>query len=603
MAAMPRTTVGKILHLLRRIHIRPVHIAMPLLLAMAAATFEGLGMGLLIPILTGFLQKSFAFVMETPYLGAIMLGLPEAIRMNDRLLFTVLLGSFIVIYTLRSVLQFCAVVGMAYFSERTNHHLRKELFAQYMRCGKQFFDGTHLGHHSVVLMEFSRNALQPVSSMDRFVNAVFSLLAYFSVMIMISWKLTIIVMPLFLLMHVMVRTIIVRLRKLSYATAQRGSELNRKSVEILSTIPLVKSYRMERQEQDRYADISNQKSKFQFRAIMFQSAIRPIQEVVTLLVVCTVFMGALALLGREQIASAPAIIVYFYIVVNAANKIGTLSGIRGTIANAEASLSEVLTVFDDQGKCFVQGGDETFPGIYHSIECRNLTFSYTDRNVLEDVSFTVRKGEMTAIVGPSGAGKSTLINLLMRYYDCPPGTLFIDRKDIRSFSLDSYMAHVAIVSQETLLLHDSLRNNILYGLESVSDAKLQDVVRRARLSEYVAELPDGLNTLIGDRGVKLSGGEKQRVSIARALLKGTEILILDEATSSLDSQTEKLIQEAIDEAVQGRTAIVIAHRLSTVKNADKIIVLKEGCVDEEGTLEELLEKRGLFYRLWEEQKF
>ncbi len=223
--------------------------------------------------------------------------------------------------------------------------------------------------------------------------------------------------------------------------------------------------------------------------------------------------------------------------------------------------------------------------------------------MLRDVSFDVRKGKMTAIVGPTGSGKSTLINLLMRYYDCPPGSIFIDGKDIRSFDLDSYLSRVALVSQETLLLHESLRNNIAYGLTNVSDEAVQQVVKQARLENFVAQLPNGLDTLIGDRGTRLSGGEKQRVSIARALIKGAEILILDEATSSLDSQTERLIQEAIDEAVQGRTSIVIAHRLSTIKHADSIVVLKDGALVEQGTLDELLALNGLFQRLWQEQKF
>lgn len=213
------------------------------------------------------------------------------------------------------------------------------------------------------------------------------------------------------------------------------------------------------------------------------------------------------------------------------------------------------------------------------------------------------KGKMLAIVGPTGAGKSTLINLLMRYYECPANSILLDGEDIHNFTLESYLKHTALVSQETLLLHDSLRNNIAYGLNNVPESDLQKAIECARLNDFIADLPHGLETLIGDRGVKLSGGEKQRVSIARALLKGAEILILDEATSSLDSKTENLIQEAIDEAVQGRTSIVIAHRLSTIKNADKIVVIENGEYREGGTLNELLEKKDIFYSLWEEQKF
>ncbi|NOS67701.1 MAG: ABC transporter ATP-binding protein [Candidatus Peribacteraceae bacterium] len=603
MSATPNTTIGKTFLLLRKIHIRPIHIIIPIVLAILAACFEGVGMGLLIPILNGFLGKSFAFTTEIPYIGPVMRLLPQSVLENDRLIFGVLLTGFIGIYILRNLMRFLSAISMAYLSQRTLHHLRKTLFSRYLSFGKQFFDTTNIGHHSLLLLDFSQNALLPLSTSDRFINALFTLIVYFGVMLTISWKLTLIALPLFAVLHFAVRSMIVAIKHLSYSIIQRGSDLNKKSVEILSTIPLVKSYRTERLEQGRYTTISDEKARLDFRVNVLQSMMLPLQEIITVLVAAGIFMGSLYLFGRDQIASAPALVVYFYVVINASSKFGMVSSYRGALANSVGPLDAVLSIFDDKEKFFVAGGPETFPGLSDKIECRHLDFSYSDREILKDVSFSIKKGRMTAIVGPTGAGKSTLINLLMRFYDCPGGSIFIDGKDIRTFTLDSYLAHTAVVSQETLLLHDSLRNNILYGLSGVSEQTLLDVVRRARLADFIAELPQGLETLIGDRGVKLSGGEKQRVSIARALLKGAEILILDEATSSLDSRTEKLIQEAIDEAVADRTAIVIAHRLSTIRHADKIIVLQEGRLAEEGTLDELLARKGVFSMLWEEQKF
>ena len=202
MQLQPSSTFGKLVYLLRRIHIRPIHIIIPISFAVLAATFEGVGMGLLVPILNGFLKQSFSFVTDTPVLGDIMQMLPPAVLANDRLLFAVLLGSFICIYILKSLLRLLSVISMSYFSERTIHHLRKELFARYLSFGKLFFDTSNIGHHGVVLLEFSRKALQPLIGIDKFINSLFALSAYLVVMLLISWQLTIIAIPPFLLLHI-----------------------------------------------------------------------------------------------------------------------------------------------------------------------------------------------------------------------------------------------------------------------------------------------------------------------------------------------------------------------------------------------------------------
>jgi len=604
MSSKERSVIAQVFALLRQIGIPPFYLAFPILLSLLTAAVEGASMGLLIPLLNGFLEKNFSFAKDVPLIGSLVAKLPSAILTSDRLLFATMLGGFIGLFLLKNVLRYSTVLSIAYFSERALHHLRKALFARYLSFGKLFFDRTNVGHHSTLLLEFAHRALRPVHTIDKYMNSMFSLAAYLVVMLSISWRLTMVALPLFALLHFVVKFLIVSIKKLSYAIAEKGSALGKKSVEILSTIPLVKASRMEKEEQRHYTDISNDKACMDFRARALQEMILPAQEIITICAATVIFFGALYLFGRAGLASTPALMVYFYMVMNASSKFGTLSGFRGTLAAASGPLHEVQRIFNEEGKFFVRGGTKVFEGLQGEIACRDLTFTYDgQRNVLENVFFTLRKGEMTAIVGPTGSGKSTLINLFMRYYDCPPGSIFVDGKDIREFTLESYIAKVAIVSQETLLLHDSLRNNIMYGLKDISEATMKDAIRRARLEHFVSQLPQGLETLIGDRGVKLSGGEKQRVAIARALLKGAEILILDEATSSLDSATEKLIQEAIDEAVKGRTAIVIAHRLSTIRNADKIVVLEEGKVVEEGVHQELLAAKGLFHKLWEEQRF
>ena len=603
MSVKEKSHFGKILYLLREIHVSPWLLTGPVILSLIAAAFEGVGMGLLIPLLSGFLQKDFSFLRETPVISNLIALLPTSIVNDDKMLFVVLILGFISVYILKNVFRYFAGISVGYFAERSMHHLRKTLFVRYMSFGKLFFDSTNVGHHNTLLNDFTIQALRPFLSIHKYMNAIFSLAVYFIVMLSISVHLTLFALPLFVILHFSIRGLILTIKNLSRSIAQRAADLGKKSVEILSTIPLVKAHRTEALEQKHYTEISNQKAQMDFRVRVLSNLILPVQESLTIVVACAIFLSALYFIGRDNIGSEPAFIVYFYVVLNASQKFGILSTFRGMLASCTGPLDEVLEVFSTEGKYQVPSGPDEFIGIEKSLEFSHLTFSYGDREVLHDISVTIPKGKMTAIVGPTGAGKSTFINLIMRYYDCPSNSILIDGKDVRDFSLDSYLGNVALVSQETYLLHDSLRSNIVYGLEGISDEAINQAVEQSRLSEYIAQLPQGLDTLVGDRGVKLSGGEKQRVSIARTLLKGAELLILDEATSSLDSTTEHLIQEAIDEAIKDRTSIVIAHRLSTIAHADSIIVLEDGKIVEQGTMQELIDANGKFKELWEQQMF
>lgn len=596
--------IGKIFRLLKGVNIHPAYLLVPISLSILAAAFEGASLGLLVPMLTGFIEKSYAFIFEVPVLGDIVRWLPLEVQQNDRLLFLTVVSCFIAAVLLKNVLRYFANISIGFVAERALHHLRKVLFGRYLSFGKQYFDTSNIGHHSTVLIEFTRAAFRPLIHVNKFMNALFSLMVYAVVMLIISWQLTLVALPLFVLLHFAVRTMISRIRMYSRKIAEKGSELGKQSIAILSTVALVKAYSAEEEEKQAYSTISDEKGHLDFTVRALQELILPLQEIITMVTAVILFLTVLYFIGRDTIGGASSFIVYFYVVLNASNKFGTLTSFRGTLAGASGSIDEVLVVMSDDDKYFVKSGKDQFTGLQKAIDFSGLNFTYDDeRQVLRDVSFSVKKGSMTAIVGPTGSGKSTLIHLLMRFYDCDPDAILLDGTDIRNFSTDSLMNHIALVSQDTLLLNASLRDNIAYGLENVPDEKVQAALERARLSTFVSALPNGLDTLIGDRGVQLSGGEKQRVSIARALLKEAEILILDEATSALDSATEVLIQEAIDEAVKDCTSIVIAHRLSTIRHADHIVAMKDGECVEQGAYDELSSKKGVFAELLAHQNF
>ncbi len=601
----PDSTIGGIFYILKGISIHPAYLLIPIILGMASAASEGISIGLLSQLLQGFLIKDFSFIQGVPMIGPTLAKMAALLgSSSDKNLFAILLSIFVVATVLKNILRYSSQISMSYFAERAMHHLRKTVFAKYLSFGKLYFDRTSIGHHATVLSDCISMGLSPLVNFPKYMNAFFSFVVYLGIMFFISWELTLFAVPFFAILHICVSHMIRRIRHSSVLVTERGMLLGKKSVEVLSILPLVKAYGTEVDERKSYSKVSDEKAHIDFRSMCVQQMILPLQEFLTLLAAAILFAFMMYLLVQDKNLTSSLFMIYFYIIVNASSKFGTLTGFRGSLARASGALHEILKVFDPSDKEFIPDGSRKFDGLKKEIEFRHLTFSYSkDRRILDDISFSIERGKMTAIVGPTGSGKTTLIHLLMRLYDCPSESIFIDGVDIREFGIHSLLQHVALVSQDSFLIHDTLRNNITYGLTDISDQEVADAVKRSRLDMFVKDLPQGVDTLIGDRGVKLSGGEKQRVSIARALLKKSEILILDEATSSLDSATERLIQEAIDEAVRGRTSIVIAHRLSTIQHADAIVVIDNGRVAEQGTLQQLLVHKGTFHHLWEQQKF
>jgi len=280
-----------------------------------------------------------------------------------------------------------------------------------------------------------------------------------------------------------------------------------------------------------------------------------------------------------------------------------LSNVNVELQTGMASAERVYTVLDKPADIQNAPNAESIIAFTENIQFHDVHFYYNgeESSVLNGVSFTVKRGEIVAIVGSSGAGKSTVADLIPRFYDVSQGKITIDGRDIRDVTLNSLRGQMGIVTQETILFNDTVRSNIAYGLASVSDEAVREAADAANALEFIEEMPEGWNTIIGDKGVRLSGGQRQRLAIARALLKNPPILILDEATSSLDTESEKAVQEAIEKLMKNRTALVIAHRLSTIQNADKIIVLQDGRIFETGSHDELIKNNGVYRHLYDIQ--
>jgi len=577
---------------------------MPVFLSLIASLFEGLNASLLIPIIKGVITMNFSFAKEIPVFKTILQAVSNLFTISNTSIFVSLILVFFITLAAKNIFNYASSVSLSYQMRKFTSNLRREIFSRYLSFGKLFFDRTSQGHLHNQILNFTNALAMSFQDLRGVLSSFLFLIVYIALMLIISPQLTlflIILSPLFLLSS---RWLIKRIRNASRFYTLAQSDLSKKLFNVFSCIPLVKSYCAEEKENREFGDLSHSVQKLEFSIDKKYFLIGPIQEIiVTSVIIFLIFAVAFMVIKEKK--DVAVFLVYFYIVKRAANCFNSISDFKGKVASLSGVISNILKVFEDRDKIFVPEGKREFIGLQNNIEFRNLYFSYIKaKQVLKDVSFSIEKGRVTAIVGPTGAGKTTLINLILRFYDCPESSIFVDGTDIREFTLKSLRAHIALVSQEIDLFNDSLKNNIVYGLDwPLQEEELIEVIKKARLYDFVMSLPDGLNTLIGDRGIQLSGGEKQRVSIARALLKGSEILILDEATSSLDTRTEQLIQQAIGEAMKGKTSIVIAHRLSTIKNANKIVVIEDGRFIEGGSLNELLAKKGKFYQYWEQQKF
>jgi subfamily B ATP-binding cassette protein MsbA len=587
--------------------VKPIHIILPVALSFVAVSFDGISLGLLVPLVKGVVSNSFDFIKDAAGLKHIVMLFPRIFSGTstpNKNAFLFLIGLIFLFIVLKNMLNYATNVLSAYWHGRFQRNIYKFVFERFLTFGKLFFDRTNQGY-LIMVMNYSDYVMNILRLFEDSVNQFFTLIVYFTVMLMISWKLTIFTIFVFPLLNYSLKVIVMWINRIAVLVNKSRIELHRNVFNILSCIPLVKAYSKEDETKAKYNSINEELRRLDLATAKMQFLINPIQEIIVTLTLLIMVSVVALLFAKGKPAEMSIFIVFFYAARRSLPMFNIFNNIKAGFAQAKPPLKELSKVFEDTDKFFVIAGPKEFEGLREGIEFNHLNFGYVkDNPVLKDLSLYIEKGKITALVGPSGAGKTTIISMIMRFYDCLPDSMLVDSSDIRNYTLKSLRKHMALVSQEVLLLNDTLRNNIVFGLDrKVSDEELIDISKKARLYDFIKNAPNGFDTEVGDRGVRLSGGEKQRVAMARALLKKSEILILDEATSSLDTNTEKLIQEAIDEAVKNRTAIVIAHRLSTIRNADKIIVIEDGRLIEQGPLDELLAKKGKFYEYWEAQKF
>ncbi|HEY0994367.1 MAG TPA: ABC transporter ATP-binding protein [Gemmatimonadaceae bacterium] len=414
----------------------------------------------------------------------------------------------------------------------------------------------------------------------------------------LSWQLTLISLVIAPLLTLALQPILRKLRKGHRTLRNEYGEMTSVLQEVVSGVRLVKSFGGEAYEERRFLDASGRYTRGMTRITRISFLSGPLTEVIgTSIAVLILWVGARQVLVTGTL-SGSTLITFMILVMRLLPPLKSLSQTPTTAQQSLASAERLFEVLDQPTEQQLDRGTREVTGFHDAVRFDGVSFAYDDEPVLRDVSFTARKGEVVALVGASGAGKSTLVDLIPRFHEPTAGRILLDGTDLRELRLESLRRLIGIVSQDTVLFNDSVRNNIAYGsADRFTQAQVEAAARAANAHGFITELPEGYDTVLGERGTRLSGGQRQRLAIARALLVDPPILILDEATSALDTESERLVQEAIERLLAGRTVFVIAHRLSTVRHADCILVLERGEVVERGTHEALLARRGAYHRL------
>ena len=546
----------------------------------------------------------FNFLREYSALAWLMDAFPFAFAHGPFRTFVTLCGVVGVGVYLKVLFMYFSRSNFTYRSRQFTHLLRTAGMRKALSFGKQYYDSSRSGQLQTVVDTYSQQISDQLFSAVQTAAATLPAVMYFGLMLMISWQITAVAVVLLPVFYFMLKPLTRQFRQLADQQAITGLRVGRSIQRALRGISIVKANGTEEQEAAEFDKLSAESSRLSYelaRRSFFVDLL--IQAIIITGVGLTAF-GLLIAFKDDFANRISGYVVYLYFLRLTVDCVRNANRVI-MVWHMSLSLSDtLLSEIDEAAPFHLVDGTEIFTGIEDRIVVEGLNFHYyADEVVLKDVSMTIEKGQVVALVGPSGSGKSTFVQLLMRLYECPEGTIFVDGKDLRSYQIQSLRKRIAFVNQRSNLLDDTLRNNITYGSDRpFTDEELWDVLRAARLEEVVQGLPFGLDTQLGDDGIRLSGGEAQRVSIARALLKDAEFLVLDEATSALDAITERLIQEAIDELVVGRTVVVIAHRFSTLANADKVVAFKNGRILEQGPLEELLSSGGLFAELWRQQE-
>jgi len=500
---------------------------------------------------------------------------------------------------LKQVFAFLHQYMMSDVSQRIMRDARVRLYDKIQELSLDYFSKKRAGELISRVMNDVRYIENAVSyGLTDLFKQTFMLIMFIATAFVIYPKAALIVFAVFPLLAYPLSRIGKRLKKISQYTQEKMADLNTHLMESIQGVQLVKAFGTEEFENRRFRENNNAFYKLQMKSIKRMAFISPITEVIGAICGAAMFyyIGKPVLEGEVSLG---VFVLFFGCIMSIISPIKKLGNVNALTQQALAANQRIYDVLESKPTVSEKEHPIELSELKKSIVYQHVDFQYDDESgiVLKDINLEVRKGELLAVVGPTGTGKTTLVSLIPRFYDPLAGKITFDGTDIKDVSFSSLRKQIGIVTQETILFNDTVRSNIAYGLNDVPQERTEEAARRAFAHRFIVNMPQGYDTVIGDRGFRLSGGEKQRLAIARAILRNPPILLLDEATSQLDSESERFVQDALDELMIGRTVVAIAHRLSTIKKADKIVVLENGRIVGLGTHGQLIETCDLYKKL------
>ncbi len=570
-------------------------------IAVLAVIFSFLGAifeGAALAVINSFLQ-----VLTSPEKTSINLGIDwlnlwifgSQSSISDRLS---RLGFLVVLLAwLRSTFAYLGPVYAKLTDASFADRMRKSMFEQLISLSLSYYSQTRSGDLVNSLNNEIATIQRGFGAASAFAIRGSTLIVYIIAMFLISWQLSIASLGLFAMLSVMISSFVVRVREASFPVSQAGADFTSTGIELISAMRTIQTSSTQDFERNRFYKTSEKVKKALFQLNKAVDLIRPLAEAIsTTILICVIVTAFNIFVVSGQLQTA-SLLTFMFILFRMMPLVEQVNGLRVEIGSYGGSIAKIKEVLNTEDKVYLKDGDLEFTNLKNSIDFFAVDFSYDalDKPVLHNINLSIKRGQTTALVGTSGAGKTTLADLVPRLYDPTHGVIFIDGIDLKKIRISSLRSKMAIVSQSTFIFNASVSYNIAYGIENISEEMLFEAARQANALEFILDMPKGFDTVLGDRGVRLSGGQCQRIAIARALLRKPDILILDEATSALDSVTERLIQESLDQLSKGCTVIAIAHRLSTIVRADKVVVLEKGRIVEEGTYQELIARKGALW--------